>query len=603
MRGVGLRPKIVMSKTVVDFEDRVVPRDPSRRVPFSDEVTFTNHHLAGITWSLDDSCLRAAAEDAGAEVGASPIFFISPKGGDLAPGDSVTLRVTFSPAESQDYEYKLPLCLEGEKTRPHLTLTLRGCGVFPRLSFDVDEVTLPTVPLGVTSRALFYAINCGYDNLELTYRLPLHVPVQIEVSFPEGKTLGITMERLPVVLSFKSATPVSFATRVEILDTDNNRYAVGVCGSADNCVLTTFPFLQQYGGLYQYHVRDGRPVQLLDKNRVRQLETLEIREKERQRQQRRKSKGGKTDKEGGDGDDDGDKPPPQSAAAARRQAQLESDTPVDDVGVDPRKEPPRVDEEFVAFLVLWLNANVMPTPLTSVPGELVSSNGKLAYVALEAMSGRKVPGRAKKLPNSKNELVQALLAQYAQLLLFLKERGALLNTVRPEQLLNRDQYIRARELEDAKSEDGVRITATQQRERREKWESGFEAMSRDAWVTLLLQGVRIFVLARVTPKSFVSLPGVLLPVARAAKGKDGKDGPPKPAADPELVDSNVYSVSEGIVLKWLGYHVNATTPASALPKRSRTPRRPSGRRAALPPARVDVPALAEDGGMLAATRP
>ena len=91
-------------------------------------------------------------------------------------------------------------------------------------------------------------------------------------------------------------------------------------------------------------------------------------------------------------------------------------------------------------------------------------------------------------------------------------------------------------------------------------------MSRDAWVTLLLQGVRIFVLARVTPKSFGSLPGVLLPVARAAKGKDGKDGPAKPATDPELVDSNVYSVSEGIVLKWLGYHVNATTPASALPR-------------------------------------
>ena len=58
VRGTGLRPKIVMSKTVVDFEDRVVPRDPSRRVPFSDEVQFTNHHLAGITWELDDTMLR-----------------------------------------------------------------------------------------------------------------------------------------------------------------------------------------------------------------------------------------------------------------------------------------------------------------------------------------------------------------------------------------------------------------------------------------------------------------------------------------------------------------------------------------------------------------
>ena len=139
-----------------------------------------------------------------------------------------------------------PLQDQPDRSRPYLTLTLRGSGVFPRLSFDVDEVTLPTVPLGVTSRAMFYAINNGYDSLELTYRLPLHVPVPIEVHFPEGKTLGITMERLPVVLAFRSTTPVSFATKVEILDTDGNRYAVGVCGSADNCVLTTFPFLEQY---------------------------------------------------------------------------------------------------------------------------------------------------------------------------------------------------------------------------------------------------------------------------------------------------------------------------------------------------------------------
>ena len=178
------RPKIVMSKTVVDFEDRVVPRDPSRRVPFSDEVTFTNHHLAGLTWSLDDACLRAAAEDAGAEVGASPIFFISPKGGDLAPGDSVTLRVTFSPAESQDYEYKLPLYLEGEKTRPYLTLTLRGCGVFPRLSFDVDETTLPTVPAPRRARKRAHGLAAVVAALVQQFHLAALLGVRVAAQGP-----------------------------------------------------------------------------------------------------------------------------------------------------------------------------------------------------------------------------------------------------------------------------------------------------------------------------------------------------------------------------------------------------------------------------------
>merc|ERR1712185_96720 len=46
-------------------------------------------------------------------------------------------------------------------------------------------------------------------------------------------------------------------------------------------------------------------------------------------------------------------------------------------------------------------------------------------------------------------------------------------------------------------------------------------------------------------------------------GKDGKG----PSVDPELVKSNVYTTSEALLLKWAAYHVNATTPASALPKR------------------------------------
>ena len=101
------------------------------------------------------------------------------------------------------------------------------------------------------------------------------------------------------------------------------------------------------------------------------------------------------------------------------------------------------------------------SPLSHVPHDFVDTHGKLAYTALDAMSGRKVPGRLKKFPSNKTELTNALLAQYAAMLLFLKERGALLNTVRPDQLLAREQYVRARELEDARNESGERITPAQ----------------------------------------------------------------------------------------------------------------------------------------------
>ena len=57
VKAVGLRPRLVMSTPAVDFMDRVVSRDPSRRVPFSEELTFTNSDTTGVTWMLNDEVL------------------------------------------------------------------------------------------------------------------------------------------------------------------------------------------------------------------------------------------------------------------------------------------------------------------------------------------------------------------------------------------------------------------------------------------------------------------------------------------------------------------------------------------------------------------
>lgn len=60
-------------------------------------------------------------------------------------------------------------------------------------------------------------------------------------------------------------------------------------------------------------------------------------------------------------------------------------------------------------------------------------------------------------------------------------------------------------------------------------------------LNVLLQSVRVFMLSRVTLGNMRSLPGV-----------EGTDLP----GDPTLATSNVYSVHEGVLLKWLSYHYN-----------------------------------------------
>lgn len=123
----------------------------------------------------------------------------------------------------------------------------------------------------------------------------------------------------------------------------------------------------------------------------------------------------------------------------------------------------------------------------------------------------------------------------------------LLNTVRPEQLLSRKHYVMIREKQ-AKAP----CTKAQREKRRSVWDSTYAQISREAWLTVLLQAVRVFSLTRITPKTFASLPGVLLP-KNSSSTKTGKS---KKREDSEFAGSNVYSVGECILLKWLAYHIS-----------------------------------------------
>ena len=76
------------------------------------------------------------------------------------------------------------------------------------------------------------------------------------------------------------------------------------------------------------------------------------------------------------------------------------------------------------------------------------------------------------------------------------------------------------------------------------------------------QCIRTFMLARVTPRALSALPGVfiIMPTKKSGGGKRGGGG--KAETDPELVGSNVLSVGEGVLLKWLSYHLEQANRVS-----------------------------------------
>ena len=222
--GEGLRPRLLLSQTVVKMGEKIV-RDA--KFPYTHELSLTSADDQPLEWELDTA----------PECDASP-FKLTPTSGTLAVGEALTVHIAFTPSQAVVLAVAVPVYIRGGKLRgerPYLTLMLHATALFPRLTFDRAEVILPPVPLGHTAKASFYVINEGYDNLQIKSKLPVDTArAPLQLSFPEGNLVGISKQKLLVTVSFAAKKPMSFTAKVELLDAEGNRFAIPVTGTTDN---------------------------------------------------------------------------------------------------------------------------------------------------------------------------------------------------------------------------------------------------------------------------------------------------------------------------------------------------------------------------------
>src|SRR5690242_18969001 len=110
-----------------------------------------------------------------------------------------------------------------------------------------------------------------------------------------------------------------------------------------------------------------------------------------------------------------------------------------------------------------------------------------------------------------------MVQRYEALLNFLRSHGGLFGGLKPEFLLDLESFIKFR-------------NATQMRIFLDR---DFPKLSIYSWLMLIYQIIKLFTVSRVTLKSFKHLPGIT-----------------GTKQDWNLPKSNIYSVSEIILLKW-----------------------------------------------------
>eukprot|EP00940_MAST-03C_sp_MAST-3C-sp2_P001239 g1239.t1 len=559
----GVTSRVALSSRVVDFGETIVARDCLNKSTYHRTVSIKNVSEEAFEWRLDEKALRESGKG---------FFEVSPTRGTLGVDEAAKIRFDFTASGANEYAAVAPLYLEGLANRPYLEVPISAQAVYPKLFFETTNIVLSPVPLDVVAKKTFYVHNSGYENLEVRYHMPKDEnTMPMTLSFPEGQLLGSTKTKIPVVVCFSSKKPLSFTSRIDFLDDESNKFSVNISGSADNCLLTNFSFVSQ-------HSRTERDVRDC-------CEDNEVFDDADDATASIASFSSVLDK---DVHDDN----VARWSFVRSGDAIDEDTTihfkplsVSGASISNILYPKPLSRRCLDFFVRWLNTNVLERPLLSFPGYLRDDNGATVIELVETLSGKKVKFdvASKDLTSSRSELISQLRGQFSALLVHLESFGALLHSIHPDDLLSKDAYIRTKTPKSSlQNMYDTRLSAGILK-RRKMIEEKFASVSVESWCTLLFQIVRTFMLRRVYPKWYATLPGVEAKTPAMVSGEATKEaganssvtktrsrrrkrskkrsGMSNRRVPSALRSSNVYSVSENLLRRWVEHHFKRVNPS------------------------------------------
>ncbi|XP_035825915.1 cilia- and flagella-associated protein 47 [Aplysia californica] len=549
--------------------------------------------------------------------------------GELEPGMTQTVLVNFCPERSGRYQAVIPVVINSEWDKPFQFLEIYGELKAPEIWFDPHSIVLTPVPLMTEVSAEFTLLASHYRKLnKITVVLPeiecedetKITPLSVDfLQGPEIKPCSGTEGQvdpfaLPCKVVFSSPKPVSFSQPIIFSDEEGNTFSLQVTATADNCLLTCYPFLALHRGDHQIVCEQGSSP------------------KGRKLMSKKKEGSGS----GGSGEavfvpcttsNPGNSRPSTSATSSNFQissSSYESSTSLTDSSGSTTPGPregamnkpptgsdflshknfeaaarsagsamfPDEDSEEGMFHMevlmagqRWFSSQGWPggpypilipeTLRTAISKKTAAepaknkeesdsktnlkpgakqrgkaSFNKLAktiYDMINYLSGRSVPGIPinSPLPADPVERVKQIYWQHCTLLTFLRCQGACVSAIQPEYLMSPGDFVLWRQLQRS-----VKMELLQQGQVKEAEkiridddveEEVFEAISKRMWTDVLLQILKVLVLAKVTPKTLKSLTSFDKDLAM-------------PTVNPDPLSSNIYSVAERILLAWMNHH-------------------------------------------------
>ncbi|XP_022089961.1 cilia- and flagella-associated protein 47-like isoform X2 [Acanthaster planci] len=624
----ALRQPLQLSHANLDFSlpsgylDFGVAGSPSQ----TQGTLLVNNSYKNLKWSLDlRSCGKAMEEGIFRFLMPNGMPFLSLKEGGgsvkdtLAPGETYPLGVMFCPDEPGEFHAKVPIILNEDESRPYLHINLYGVLKSPQLTFDPLAIVLTPVPLATKVSADFTIQAAGFrketvidvelPDVELDDGSKMSV---LSVTFPDGQKIqpccGDEGDEEPFILkckvTFCSPRPVSFTQPVKFVDTQGNSFSIPVTATADNCLLTAYPFVAQHRTDFQIVTEQGQTLRgrhstANSKESLGNVgEAVMIPVESPSRPSTQRSSASTSSRFGATTStyeestesitESTYRSTPRDGAVNRAVADRSIIDPESRLGLASRSlgsaafpnedtEEGVFHQEVLMAVQRWItlhgwsggpNPVSMPEGLRSgvaknsapekardkashgspATNNSKSSRCKTIYDLMAHMSGRLVPGIPinQALPADPTERVLQLHWQHSTLLTFLRSQGASIANIKPEYLFEPQDYQRWVKLQEQirerkKAQQQGKSTVAIRIQEAPLDEILFESVSKRAWTDLLLQTLKVLVLARITPRQFKAL---------SSSGSSSS----LPSINPDPLCSNIYSVGERILLAWLNHH-------------------------------------------------
>ena len=461
------------------------------------------------------------------------IFNVLDKKGEIPAHQDlfVTIQFSFTPHAQREYKSQVTLRVTDQDGKvTNKVIRLEGEGLLPRLYFDKRELILPIVPLGFESSIKFKVKNDGYENEEINAEFESYPQGVLPIKFvwlEKTHSVGYNKSELKCEVRMLSNKPITFTTKLIFLDKEGQQFPITVAGTCDNCLFTNYSFFQR-----------------TEKNSIEF-----IMDKDNNSINVKKVAPPKDDDENNNNNtnanvDDDKKSDKNSssylgASAARNSTVLLGYTKINQ----------QVIEQNCKFIKKYLkNIHLddqfkQNTSFKIFPDDVVKDNGKVIYILIKNLIGKEPPGKIVNLETDLNKRALQIREQYCQLIRFLQECGACLNTVFPEYLLDLNLYKRY-----------IALDPKRQKVLDPHWEKSkalplqWRYYHKESWVLLVYQILKIFYLARVNPRTY-QLVIKHLPQDAQARNTINRYG-----------SSNVYSQAEYLLLRWCTACFEAVNP-------------------------------------------